>query len=88
MARSAHAHSYTASHICNEPTPAGTALCWQARTEDELSAQEGEYIQIVDDTDEEWVLAKPISRIGESGYVPANYCERQDLNQMEPGTRP
>ena len=76
------------AHACQETAVAGAAMCLQARTEDELSAQEGEYIQIVDDTDEEWVLAKPISRIGESGYVPANYCERQDLDHMEPGTHP
>ena len=42
-------------------------------------------MQVLDTSDPDWYQVKPISRLGESGYVPVSYCEAQDLNKMEPG---
>ena len=47
----------------------------QAQQYDELSVSEGDVLQIVDDSDPDWYLAKPIARLGESGLVPKTYCE-------------
>jgi hypothetical protein len=76
-------HASVAVHIMN--------LCVllrasQARNEEELSAQEGEFLQVLDSSDPDWYHVKPIARLAESGYVPVSYCEAQDLSKMEPGT--
>lgn len=59
----------------------------QARNEEELSAREGEFLQVLDSSDPDWYHVKPIARLAESGYVPVSYCEAQDLSKMEPGAR-
>lgn len=50
-----------------------------AERADELSASEGESIIIIARSNMEWVVAKPIGRLGGPGLIPITYIEIRDI---------
>jgi bud emergence protein 1 len=51
---------------------------------DELQASVGESIIIIARSNEEWVVAKPIGRLGGPGLIPINFIEIRDIGTNKP----
>lgn len=59
---------------------------FEAERPDELQAKEGETIIVIAQSNPEWFVAKPISRLGGPGLIPVSFIEIRDLttNQAVP----
>ena len=53
---------------------------YEAQQEDELTIDEGDVLQVLDDSDPDWYLAKPVTKLGSSGLVPRNYVQLDDMS--------
>lgn len=52
---------------------------FEAERPDELQAKEGEAIIVIAQSNPEWFVAKPISRLGGPGLIPVSFIEIRDL---------
>lgn len=57
---------------------------FEAERPDELQAKEGEAIIVIAQSNPEWFVAKPISRLGGPGLIPVSFIEIRDLTTNEP----
>lgn len=55
---------------------------YESRTASDLSFRKGERLQIVNNTEGDWWLARSLTT-GESGYIPSNYVAPSDSIQAE-----
>ncbi|KAK2495342.1 hypothetical protein MC885_009762 [Smutsia gigantea] len=55
---------------------------YESRTETDLSFKKGERLQIVNNTEGDWWLARSLST-GQTGYIPSNYVAPSDSIQAE-----
>ena len=61
---------------------------FKAERPDELEAREGEAIIVIAQSDPEWFVAKPITRLGGPGLIPASFIEIRDMVTGNPVTNP
>uniref|UniRef100_A0A3Q1JWD1 Tyrosine-protein kinase n=1 Tax=Anabas testudineus TaxID=64144 RepID=A0A3Q1JWD1_ANATE len=59
---------------------------YESRTASDLSFRKGERLQIVNNTEGDWWLARSLTT-GESGYIPSNYVAPSDSIQAEDNLR-
>lgn len=52
---------------------------FKAERPDELEAKEGEAIIVIAQSNPEWFVAKPITRLGGPGLIPASFIEIRDM---------
>ena len=52
---------------------------FQAERPDELEAKQGEAIVIIAQSNPEWFVAKPITRLGGPGLIPVSFVEIRDM---------
>ncbi|CAB1354281.1 unnamed protein product, partial [Coregonus sp. 'balchen'] len=52
-----------------------------SRTASDLTFKKGERLQIVNNTEGDWWLARSLTT-GESGYIPSNYITRRDSERL------
>lgn len=52
---------------------------FKAERPDELDAKEGEAILVIAQSNPEWFVAKPITRLGGPGLIPVSFIEIRDL---------
>ena len=68
--------SIMSSHSVMQPTKGITVFIalydYDARTNEDLSFKKGERLQVVDNTDSDWWLAKSLAT-HKDGYIPSNY---------------
>ncbi|KAF2717351.1 hypothetical protein K431DRAFT_341436 [Polychaeton citri CBS 116435] len=55
------------------------AYDFQAERPDELDAKEGEAIIVIAQSNPEWFVAKPITRLGGPGLIPVSFIEIRDM---------
>ncbi|KAF1913170.1 hypothetical protein BDU57DRAFT_346660 [Ampelomyces quisqualis] len=56
---------------------------FKAERPDELEAKEGEAIIVIAQSNPEWFVAKPITRLGGPGLIPASFIEIRDMTTGE-----
>ena len=61
---------------------------FKAERPDELEAREGEAIIVIAQSNPEWFVAKPITRLGGPGLIPASFIEIRDMVTGKPVTNP
>lgn len=61
---------------------------FKAERPDELEAREGEAIIVIAQSDPEWFVAKPITRLGGPGLIPASFIEIRDMVTGKPVPNP
>lgn len=61
---------------------------FKAERPDELEAREGEAIIVIAQSDPEWFVAKPITRLGGPGLIPASFIEIRDMVTGNPVNNP
>ena len=68
--------SIMSSHSMIQPSKGITVFValydYDARTNEDLSFKKGERLQVIDNTDSDWWLAKSLTTFKE-GYIPSNY---------------
>lgn len=68
--------SIMSSHSMMQPSKGITVFIalydYDARTKEDLSFRKGERLQVIDNTDTDWWLAKSLTTFSE-GYIPSNY---------------
>ena len=68
--------SIMSSHSMMQPSKGITVFValydYDARTNEDLSFRKGERLQVIDNTDSDWWLAKSLTTYKE-GYIPSNY---------------
>ena len=68
--------SIMSSHSLMQPSKGITVFValydYDARTNEDLSFQKGERLQVIDNTDSDWWLSKSLHTFKE-GYIPSNY---------------
>jgi bud emergence protein 1 len=52
---------------------------FKAERPDELDAKEGEFIIVIAQSNPEWFVAKPITRLGGPGLIPVSFIEIRDM---------
>ena len=57
---------------------------FKAERPDELQARAGEPIIVIAQSNEEWLVAKPIGRLGGPGLIPLSYIEIRDIATNRP----
>jgi bud emergence protein 1 len=57
-----------------------------AERPDELDAKEGEAIIVIAQSNPEWFVAKPITRLGGPGLIPVSFIEIRDMTTGKPWT--
>jgi bud emergence protein 1 len=57
---------------------------FKAERPDELEAKEGEAIIVIAQSNPEWFVAKPITRLGGPGLIPVSFVEIRDMATNEP----
>ena len=58
----------------------GIVMCdFKAERPDELEAKEGEAIIVIAQSNPEWFVAKPITRLGGPGLIPVSFIEIRDM---------
>ena len=57
---------------------------FKAERPDELEAKEGEAVIVIAQSDPEWFLAKPITRLGGPGLIPVSFIEIRDMSTGNP----
>ena len=53
---------------------------FKAERQDELEAKEGEAIIVIAQSNPEWFVAKPITRLGGPGLIPVSFVEIRDMS--------
>jgi bud emergence protein 1 len=61
---------------------------FQAERADELEAKAGEAVIIIAQSNPEWFVAKPISRLGGPGLIPVSFVEIRDMATNTPVPNP
>jgi len=56
---------------------------YDARTDEDLSFKKGEHLEIINDTQGDWWLAKS-KRTRQEGYIPSNYVAKLKSIEAEP----
>ncbi|KAJ1972262.1 bud emergence protein 1 [Dimargaris xerosporica] len=70
-----------------QPQIFGTVLYdFHAERPDELAAKTGDHVIIIAQSNQEWFVAKPISKIGGPGLIPVSFVQIRDLRSGEPVT--
>ncbi|KAF2475620.1 uncharacterized protein BDR25DRAFT_86771 [Lindgomyces ingoldianus] len=59
---------------------------FKAERPDELEAKEGEAIIVIAQSNPEWFVAKPITRLGGPGLIPVSFIEIRDMTTGQPVT--
>ena len=62
------------------------AYDFHAERPDELEAKEGEAIIVIAQSNPEWFVAKPITRLGGPGLIPVSFIEIKDMQTGQPVT--
>jgi bud emergence protein 1 len=57
---------------------------FNAERQDELDAKEGEAIIVIAQSNPEWFVAKPITRLGGPGLIPVSFVEIRDMTTGQP----
>jgi bud emergence protein 1 len=57
---------------------------FKAERPDELEAKEGESIIVIAQSNPEWFVAKPITRLGGPGLIPVSFIEIRDMATNQP----
>jgi bud emergence protein 1 len=57
---------------------------FKAERPDELEAKEGEAIIVIAQSNPEWFVAKPITRLGGPGLIPVSFIEIRDMTSGQP----
>lgn len=57
---------------------------FKAERPDELDAREGEAIIVIAQSNPEWFVAKPITRLGGPGLIPVSFIEIRDMTTGQP----
>jgi bud emergence protein 1 len=57
---------------------------FKAERPDELDAKEGEAIIVIAQSNPEWFVAKPITRLGGPGLIPVSFIEIRDMTTGQP----
>jgi bud emergence protein 1 len=57
---------------------------FKAERPDELDAKEGEAIIVIAQSNPEWFVAKPITRLGGPGLIPVSFIEIRDMTNGKP----
>ena len=57
---------------------------FKAERPDELEAKEGEAIIVIAQSNPEWFVAKPITRLGGPGLIPVSFVEIRDMATNQP----
>jgi bud emergence protein 1 len=57
---------------------------FKAERPDELDAKEGEAIIVIAQSNPEWFVAKPITRLGGPGLIPVSFIEIRDMATNQP----
>jgi len=57
---------------------------FKAERPDELEAKEGEAIIVIAQSNPEWFVAKPITRLGGPGLIPVSFIEIRDMTTGQP----
>ncbi|GAB1738817.1 hypothetical protein NU219Hw_g3604t1 [Hortaea werneckii] len=60
------------------------AYDFNAERPDELDAKEGEAIIVIAQSNPEWFVAKPITRLGGPGLIPVSFIEIRDMTTGQP----
>lgn len=61
---------------------------FKAERPDELEAKEGEAIIVIAQSNPEWFVAKPITRLGGPGLIPVSFIEIRDMTTGQAVTDP
>ena len=61
---------------------------FNAERPDELDAKEGEAIIVIAQSNPEWFVAKPITRLGGPGLIPVSFIEIRDMTTGQPVADP
>ena len=61
---------------------------FNAERPDELDAKEGEAIIVIAQSNPEWFVAKPITRLGGPGLIPVSFIEIRDMTTGQAATDP
>jgi bud emergence protein 1 len=61
---------------------------FKAERPDELEAKAGEAIIVIAQSNPEWFVAKPITRLGGPGLIPVSFIEIRDMTTGQPVTDP
>ncbi|KAF2637499.1 hypothetical protein P280DRAFT_407017, partial [Massarina eburnea CBS 473.64] len=61
---------------------------FKAERPDELEAKEGEAIIVIAQSNPEWFVAKPITRLGGPGLIPVSFIEIRDMTTGKAATDP
>lgn len=61
---------------------------FHAERPDELDAKEGEAIIVIAQSNPEWFVAKPITRLGGPGLIPVSFIEIRDMTTGQAATDP
>jgi bud emergence protein 1 len=61
---------------------------FKAERPDELDAKEGEAIIVIAQSNPEWFVAKPITRLGGPGLIPVSFIEIRDMATNKPVENP
>lgn len=61
---------------------------FKAERPDELEAREGEAIIVIAQSNPEWFVAKPITRLGGPGLIPVSFIEIRDMSTGQPVPNP
>ncbi|KAJ9669790.1 bud emergence protein 1 [Coniosporium apollinis] len=61
---------------------------FKAERPDELEAREGEAIIVIAQSNPEWFVAKPITRLGGPGLIPVSFIEIRDMTTGQPVADP
>ena len=61
---------------------------FNAERPDELDAKEGEAIIVIAQSNPEWFVAKPITRLGGPGLIPVSFIEIRDMTTGQPAADP
>jgi bud emergence protein 1 len=61
---------------------------FKAERPDELDAKEGEAIIVIAQSNPEWFVAKPITRLGGPGLIPVSFIEIRDMATNQPVENP
>lgn len=76
------------TQVNNEPDPPNSRIFvalydYDARTDEDLSFRKGEHLEILNDTQGDWWLAKS-KRTRNEGYIPSNYVAKLKSIEAEP----
>ncbi|KAK9768496.1 bud emergence protein 1 [Basidiobolus ranarum] len=68
-----------------QPTLLGRVLYdFESQSPEELSTEAGDHVIIVGQSNAEWLIAKPIGKLGGLGLVPSSYVEIKDARTGQP----